>query len=61
MKTLKFYRKKQGMSRKAFADKFGISPFKLFLYEIGIVKPDTELLYRIADFLHVPVEWLIEK
>lgn len=56
---LKKARKKSGMTQKELAQKLNLTDATLNRYEKGHRKPDPKTLSKIAEILHVSVDWLL--
>jgi len=56
---LKKARKKSGMTQMELAQKLNLTDATLNRYEKGHRKPDPETLSKIAEILHVSVDWLL--
>ncbi|MCF0254506.1 MAG: helix-turn-helix domain-containing protein, partial [Duodenibacillus sp.] len=54
-KNLKYYRLRKGLSKKALAEKCGVSPMMMTYYEQGQRKPSAEVLKAMAAALGVKV------
>ena len=54
-KNLKYYRLRTGMTKKALADKCGITPMSITHYEKGDRKPDMATIKKLADALGIRV------
>ena len=50
---IRYYRKKQHIDQKAFAASMGISATSVHNWEMGIYRPDVELLPKICEELHI--------
>lgn len=59
-KNLKFYRLKKNMSKKALAEKCGISPMAITNYEKEARRPDMEIIKKLAEILEIGVADFIE-
>lgn len=59
MKNLKVLRKKEGLTLKEIANKFGVSFQLISKYERGDCQPDPETLIKFADYFGVSVDYLI--
>lgn len=59
-KNLKFYRLKKNMSKKALAEKCGISPMAITNYENEARRPDMETIKKLAEILEIGVADFIE-
>lgn len=57
-KELRNLRKMNHLSQKEVADKIGKSQQSYAFYETGRVTPDAETISKLADFFHVPIEYL---
>ncbi len=57
-KELKNLRKMNHLSQSEVAEKIGKSQQSYAFYETGRVTPDADTISKLADFFHVPVEYL---
>lgn len=55
---LKYLRKRANLSQKELADKIGISPSAISMYEMGRRTPDFETEEALADFFNVNLDTL---
>jgi repressor LexA len=55
---LKYYRKIAGLSQVELAEKLGLSPSTISMYEVGKRQPDFETEEAIADFFNVDLNTL---
>lgn len=55
---LKFFRMRENLSQSELANKLGISPSTISMYEVGRREPDFETEERIADFFNTDLNTL---
>lgn len=55
---LKYFRMRENLSQSELADKLGISPSTISMYEVGKREPDFETEERIADFFNTDLNTL---
>ena len=60
-KNMKFYRKKEGLSQAALAERAGTAPNYIALIEVGKNFPSLQMLEKIAGALHVDALDLFDK
>lgn len=53
---LKYYRERMGLSQREFAQRIGLAPSTVGMYEKGKRHPDNETEERIADFFNVSLD-----
>lgn len=58
-KTLRDLREKSGMSQKQLADRVGVSPESISMYELHERMPKQENLARIAEVFKVSTDYLL--
>jgi len=51
-------RKFRGISQEQLATDLNISQSSVSNYELGVTKPDTEILKRICDYFNIPVTYM---
>ena len=59
LENLKLLRSTAGISQKTLADSIGVSQQSINKYENHNIEPDIATLSRIADFLHVSIDYLV--
>ena len=55
---LKYFRMRENLSQSELAEKLGISPSTISMYEVGKREPDFETEERIADFFNTDLNTL---
>ena len=60
-KNMKLYRKKQGLSQAALAERAGTAPNYIALIEVGKSFPSLPMLEKIANALHIDALDLFDK
>lgn len=55
---LKYFRTKEKLSQSELAEKLGVSPSAISMYEVGKREPDFETEEKIADFFHTDLDTL---
>lgn len=55
---LKYFRMREGLSQSELADKLGMSPSTISMYEVGKREPDFESEEKIADFFNTDLNTL---
>ena len=55
---LKYFRMREGLSQAELADKLGISPSAVSMYEVGKREPDFETEEKIADYFNTDLNTL---
>ena len=58
-KRLKYLREEQKLTQKELAEKLGISPSAIGMYESEKRNPDTHMLNILANFFNVSVDYLL--
>lgn len=58
---IKYLREEKGLTQQKLADILNINRVTLTGYEIGRRTPDVYMLKKIADFLEVTVDYLLDK
>lgn len=56
---LKFLREKENMYQSELADKLGLAPSTISMYERGDRDPDTSTLTKIAEIFNVSTDYLL--
>lgn len=54
-------RKKKRISQLKMALDLNVSQNTISRYETGVREPDLEMLVRLADYLHVSLDYLLER
>lgn len=57
---IRFEREKQGLSREAFAEMVGLSPFYIGQIERDERNMSIEVLMKICDFLNVSIDYILK-
>ncbi len=55
---LKYLRRSKGLSQREFAEKIGVSPSTISMYEVGQREPDFETEEKIADYFNIDLNTL---
>lgn len=55
---LKYLRQSKGLSQREFAEKIGVSPSTISMYEVGQREPDFETEEKIADYFNIDLNTL---
>lgn len=55
---LKYFRIREGLSQSELAEKLGMSPSRISMYEVGKREPDFEAEEKIADFFNTDLNTL---
>lgn len=58
-KRLKYLRESKNITQKELANKLGISPSAIGMYESGKRNPDTSMLNILSNFFDVSVDYLM--
>ena len=56
---LKQFRKELGMTQKQLADALDTTQRNVSYLELGKVEPDLQMLWRIADFFDISIDYLL--
>jgi len=57
-KKLADLRKQRGISQEQLAVDLNISQSSISNYELGVTKPDTDILKKICDYFNVPIAYM---
>jgi transcriptional regulator with XRE-family HTH domain len=52
-------RKQKGLTQEQLACDLKVSSSTISNYELGLTKPDIEILCRISEYFHIPVQNLV--
>lgn len=59
--TLKLLREEEHLTKKDLAEKLGLSPSAISMYESGDRKPSIEVIEAVGDYFNVDIDYLLGK